>query len=64
MAMRISDEMFLRLLAENSEVALDVMRQLSRKLARTHRQYEELRRELQRREAGHANGASGSTLPA
>jgi CRP-like cAMP-binding protein len=63
-AMRIADEMFLRLLAENSEVALDVMRQLSIKLARTHRQYEELRRELQRCEAGHANGAAGPPLPA
>ncbi|MCP5150815.1 MAG: cyclic nucleotide-binding domain-containing protein [Ectothiorhodospiraceae bacterium] len=48
-ALRISDDMFLKLLAENSEVALDVMRQLSVKLTRTHHQYEELRRELERR---------------
>ena len=37
-ALRIADEMFLRLLAENSETALDVMRQLSDKLVRSHRQ--------------------------
>ena len=42
-ALRISDEMFLRLLAENPEVALDVMRQLSDKLVKSLRQYEELR---------------------
>ena len=47
-AMRISDEMFLRLLAENPDVALDVMRQLSVKLTRTHQNYEVLRRELER----------------
>ncbi len=41
-AMRIEDEMFLRLLAENAEVALDVMRQLSIKLTRAHRQFEDL----------------------
>ena len=45
-ALRISDEMFLRLLAENPEVALDVMRQLSDKLVKTHRRYEELRGSL------------------
>lgn len=47
-AMRITDEMFLKLLAENPEVALDVMRQLSIKLTRTHHQYEALRRQLER----------------
>ena len=47
-AMRITDEMFLKLLAENPEVALDVMRQLSVKLTRTHTKYEVLRRELER----------------
>ena len=47
-ALRISDEMFLRLLADNSDMALDVMRQLSLKLTRTHRQYEEAQRELSR----------------
>ena len=46
-AMRITDEMFLKLLAENPEVALDVMRQLSIKLTRTHHLYEEMRREVE-----------------
>jgi CRP-like cAMP-binding protein len=46
-AMRISDEMFLKLLAENAEVALDVMRRLSEKLQRAHHQYERLRSRLQ-----------------
>jgi CRP-like cAMP-binding protein len=48
MMLRISGEMFLRLLAENPSVALDVMRQLSGKLVLAHRQYEELRDQLQR----------------
>ena len=47
-ALRISDEMFLKLLADNADLALDVMRQLSLKLTRTHRQYEDARRELAR----------------
>ena len=47
-ALRISDEIFLRLLADNADLALDVMRQLSLKLTRTHRQYEDARRELAR----------------
>ena len=47
-ALRISDEIFLRLLADNADLALDVMRQLSLKLTRTHHQYEEARRELAR----------------
>ena len=51
-ALRISDEMFLKLLADNSDVALDVMRQLSLKLTRSHRQYEEAQRELSRHQAG------------
>lgn len=48
MMLRISGEMFLRLLAENPSVALDVMRQLSGKLVLAHRQYEELQDKLQR----------------
>lgn len=48
MMLRISSEMFLRLLAENPSVALDVMRQLSGKLVLAHRQYEELQVKLQR----------------
>lgn len=47
-ALRISEEIFLKLLADNAEVALDVMRQLSLKLTRTHRQYEDAQRELAR----------------
>lgn len=50
-ALRISDDMFLKLLAENSEVALDVMRQLSEKLVRSHHQVEELKGELEKLEA-------------
>jgi CRP-like cAMP-binding protein len=46
--LRISDELFLKLLAENPQVALDVMRQLSGKLVLAHRQTEELQDQLQR----------------
>jgi len=46
-AMRIKDEMFLKLISENPEVALDVMRQLSEKLVATHHRYEELRAKVQ-----------------
>jgi len=56
LALRIADDMFLKLLAENSEVALDVMRQLSEKLARSHHQFEELQSKLQRLE-GNRSGA-------
>lgn len=49
--LRISDELFLKLLAENPQVALDVMRQLSGKLVLAHRQTEELQDKLQRLEA-------------
>ena len=48
-ALRISDEMFLKLLAENPEAALDVMRQLSEKLVRSHEQFVELQKELRER---------------
>jgi len=41
-ALRIGNEMFLRLITENPELALAVMRQLSEKLQRTHRHVEEL----------------------
>lgn len=58
-ALRISDEMFIKLLAENPEVALDVMRQLSVKLARSHRQFELLQSELQRARAGRAEVPAG-----
>ena len=46
-ALRITDEMFLKLLAENPEVALDVMRQLSEKLVRSHEQFVALQKRLQ-----------------
>ena len=49
--LRIGDEMFLKLLAENPQVALDVMRQLSGKLILAHRQTEELQDRLQRLES-------------
>lgn len=45
--LRISEDLFLKLLAENPTVALDVIRQLSVKLQRTHRDYELLRAQLQ-----------------
>ena len=44
-AMKITAEMFFRILRENSEVALDVIRMLSDKLTRTHAQVEELQRQ-------------------
>lgn len=50
-ALRISDDIFLKLLAENPEIALDVMRQLSEKLILSHHQVEELKGELQKLEA-------------
>lgn len=45
--LRISDESFLKLVRENADVALDVMRQLSDKLARAHHQFEALQSRLQ-----------------
>ena len=45
--MKISAEMFLKLLCENSELALDVMRQLSDKLAKSHHQVEVLQQQLE-----------------
>ena len=44
-AMKITAEMFFRILRENSEVALDVIRMLSDKLTRTHAQVEELQKQ-------------------
>jgi CRP-like cAMP-binding protein len=46
--MKISGEMFLKLLCENSELALDVMRQLSDKLAKSHHQVNELQNQLKK----------------
>jgi CRP-like cAMP-binding protein len=47
-ALRITDEVFLKLITENPEVALDLMHQLSDKLARSHQQVEALQSELHR----------------
>ena len=53
-ALRITDEMFLKLLEENPEVALDVMRQLSEKLVRSHEQFVALQKRLQTMESSQA----------
>lgn len=45
-AMKITAEMFFRILRENSEVALDVIRMLSDKLTRSHAQVEILQRQV------------------
>ena len=47
--MRITTDMFLKLLSENSDMALDVMRQLSLKLAKSHHQVETLQQQLSSR---------------
>ena len=44
-AMKITAEMFFRILRENSEVALDVIRMLSDKVTRTNEKLEELQRQ-------------------
>ena len=53
-ALRISDEMFLKLLAENPAAALDVMRQLSDKLVRSQNQFIALQKQLRERESARA----------
>ncbi len=45
-AMKITADMFFRLLRENSEVALDVIRMLSDKLSRSHARVEELQQQI------------------
>ncbi len=45
LAMKITAEMFFRILRENSEVALDVIRMLSNKLSRTDEQLQLLQRQ-------------------
>jgi CRP-like cAMP-binding protein len=45
-AMKITAEMFFRILRENSEVALDVIRMLSNKLTRSHTQVEILQKQV------------------
>lgn len=50
-ALRISGEAFIKLLTDNPDVSLDVMRQLSEKLAHSHRQFEEMQSRLLRAES-------------
>ena len=50
-AMKITDEMFFRMLRENSEVALDVIRMLSDKLAQSHSKVESLEQLLSQQES-------------
>lgn len=52
-AMRINDEAFIRLLRENSEIALDVMRQLVDRVAQSTERVEELQGKVQRYEAAY-----------
>lgn len=49
-AMKITDEMFFRLLRENPEVSLDVIRMLCDKLTRSHAQVEELQQKIIRQD--------------
>ena len=49
-AMKITGEMFFRLLRENSEVALDVIRMLSDKLSQSHALVEQLQKQLSQQE--------------
>jgi CRP-like cAMP-binding protein len=44
--MKITAEMFFRILRENSEVSLDVIRMLSDKLTRSHAQVEALQKQV------------------
>ncbi len=46
LVMKISADMFLKLISENSDMALDVMRQLSAKLAASHDMVSQLQRQL------------------
>lgn len=59
-ALRISDDLFIKLVGDNPEVALDVMRQLSAKLTLSHRKYEDAQRELEQVKGRQGNGAQGS----
>jgi len=51
LAMKITAEMFFRILRENSEVALDVIRMLSDKVTRTNQQLEALQRQIHQQSA-------------
>ena len=50
--MKITSDMFLRLLSENADMALDVMRQLSDKLAKSHSLVEVLQQRLSQQAGG------------
>ncbi len=50
--MKISESMFMQLIHENSELALNVVRQLSQKLAASHRHVEELQNQIQSASSG------------
>ena len=50
--MKITDEMFFRMLRENPEVALDVIRMLSDKLSQSHAKVEMLQQQVNQQ--GHA----------
>jgi CRP-like cAMP-binding protein len=56
-ALRITDEAFIKLLLDNPEVALDVMRQLSDKLAQSHKQFEDMQSRLLRVESSEPGAA-------
>lgn len=49
-AMKITADMFFRILRENSEVALDVIRMLSNKLTRSHALVEDLQKQLHKQD--------------
>ena len=49
-AMKITDEMFFRLLRENPEASLDVIRMLSKKLTESHALVEKLQRQISHQE--------------
>lgn len=48
-ALCIRDDIFIKLLSDNPEISLHVIRELSEKLIRTHKHLEEAERELMRR---------------
>jgi CRP-like cAMP-binding protein len=51
-ALRIDADMFVEMITENPDIALDVLRQLSMKVTRTHELYEEVLSELAQARAG------------
>ncbi|WP_207062765.1 Crp/Fnr family transcriptional regulator [Motiliproteus sp. SC1-56] len=59
LVLRIEDDVFLQLLTGNAEVALDVMRQLSDKLAEAHHANEQLQNQLFALKAVQAGGEDG-----